>query len=81
MVSTAGEDSPAAQLIAEACRLRRVPVVVFVLDTPERLAEEFARRVEPGGSSDWDRFLSDCPDLADEILKLSSGFALLATGE
>jgi hypothetical protein len=39
MVSTAGEDSPAAQLIAEACKLRNVPVVVFVLDTPERRGE------------------------------------------
>ena len=36
MVSTAGEDSPAASVIADACKLRRVPVTVFVLDTPER---------------------------------------------
>jgi hypothetical protein len=39
MISTEGEDSPAASVIAEACRLRRVPVTVFVLDTPERAGE------------------------------------------
>ena len=39
LVSTGGADSPAAQLIAEACRLRRVPVLVFVLDTPARAGE------------------------------------------
>ena len=39
MVSTLGEDSPSAQVIAEACKLRNVPVVVFVLDTAERQGE------------------------------------------
>ena len=38
MVSIAGEDNPAASVIADACRLRRVPVVVFVLDNPSRAA-------------------------------------------
>ncbi len=35
MVSTSGEDSPAASIIAEACKLRRVPVTIFVLDRPD----------------------------------------------
>ena len=39
MISTSGEDSPAASLIADACRLRRLPVTVFVLDTPDRAGE------------------------------------------
>ncbi len=39
MISTEGEDAPAASVIAEACRLRRLPVIVFVLDTPERADE------------------------------------------
>lgn len=39
MISTSGEDSPAASLIAEACRLRHLPVTVFVLDTPGRAGE------------------------------------------
>jgi len=38
MVSMSGHDNPAASVIADACRLRRVPVVVFVLDNPSRPA-------------------------------------------
>jgi hypothetical protein len=42
MISTGGADSPAASMIAEACRLRGVPVTVFVLDTPDRPERELS---------------------------------------
>lgn len=46
MVSLAGDDNPAASVIAEACRLRRVPVIVFVLEHEGRPADELAETLE-----------------------------------
>jgi hypothetical protein len=32
MISMSGEDSPAASLIADACKLRKIAITIFVLD-------------------------------------------------